>query len=234
MRSLTLERMSADRPDEQLVNAARAGDRAAFSALFARDRDLVYAYAYARLLNREDAEDAMQDTFIRAYQSLGRLRGPGAWQAWLMQITRNLCSDALRRKRVRRTEPVDPEWLDGGPSPEMLLVTAERILFFKKQHIIQVKELKFRPNTDDHDYEFKKNHAIRFLKEGNRVKAVVQFRGREIAHVDLGKKLLMRFAAGRTRREIAVALGVPESTIIGRMARAMRLLRRQLGEEWRG
>jgi translation initiation factor IF-3 len=64
----------------------------------------------------------------------------------------------------------------------------------KKQHIIQVKELKFRPNTDDHDYDFKKNHAIRFLGEGNRVKAVVQFRGREIAHVDLGKKLLLRFA----------------------------------------
>jgi len=64
----------------------------------------------------------------------------------------------------------------------------------KKQHIIQVKEIKFRPNTDDHDYDFKKNHAIRFLKEGNRVKAVVQFRGREIAHVDLGKKLLLRFA----------------------------------------
>ena len=65
----------------------------------------------------------------------------------------------------------------------------------KKQHVIQVKELKFRPNTDDHDYDFKKNHAIRFLKEGNRVKAVVQFRGREIAHVDLGKNLLVRFSA---------------------------------------
>lgn len=64
----------------------------------------------------------------------------------------------------------------------------------KKQHVVQVKELKFRPNTDDHDYDFKKNHAIRFLQEGNRVKAVVQFRGREIAHTDLGKKLLTRFA----------------------------------------
>ncbi|HXP86383.1 MAG TPA: translation initiation factor IF-3 [Bryobacteraceae bacterium] len=64
----------------------------------------------------------------------------------------------------------------------------------KKQHVIQVKELKFRPNTDDHDYDFKRNHAIRFLQEGNRVKAVVQFRGREIAHTDLGKKLLLRFA----------------------------------------
>ena len=62
----------------------------------------------------------------------------------------------------------------------------------KKQHVVQVKELKFRPNTDDHDYDFKKKNAIRFLQEGNRVKAVVQFRGREIAHADLGKKLLMR------------------------------------------
>lgn len=68
----------------------------------------------------------------------------------------------------------------------------------KKQHVIQVKELKFRPNTDDHDYDFKKEHAIRFLKEGNRVKAVVQFRGREIAHTDLGRKLLLRFAEDLT------------------------------------
>ena len=64
----------------------------------------------------------------------------------------------------------------------------------RKQHIILVKELKFRPNTDDHDYDFKLKHAVRFLQEGNRVKAVVQFRGREIAHVDLGKKLLLQFA----------------------------------------
>ena len=69
----------------------------------------------------------------------------------------------------------------------------------KKQHVVQVKELKFRPNTDDHDYDFKKNHAIRFLSEGNRVKAVVQFRGREIAHTDLGRKLLLRFAEDLTQ-----------------------------------
>src|SRR6185369_10387013 len=68
----------------------------------------------------------------------------------------------------------------------------------KKQHVVQVKELKFRPNTDDHDYDFKKKNAIRFLQEGNRVKAVVQFRGREIAHADLGKKLLIRLAGDLT------------------------------------
>lgn len=76
----------------------------------------------------------------------------------------------------------------------------------KKQHVVQVKELKFRPNTDDHDYDFKKNHAIRFLTEGNRVKAVVQFRGREIAHTDLGRKLLNRFA------EDLVAYGVVDGS----------------------
>jgi translation initiation factor IF-3 len=64
----------------------------------------------------------------------------------------------------------------------------------KKQHIILVKEVKFRPNTDDHDYDFKLKHAVRFLGEGNRVKAIVQFRGREIAHADLGRKLLLRLA----------------------------------------
>jgi translation initiation factor IF-3 len=68
----------------------------------------------------------------------------------------------------------------------------------KKQHVVQVKELKFRPNTDDHDYDFKKKNAIRFLQEGNRVKAVVQFRGREIAHADLGKKLLIRLGQDLT------------------------------------
>jgi translation initiation factor IF-3 len=76
----------------------------------------------------------------------------------------------------------------------------------KKQHVVQVKELKFRPNTDDHDYDFKKNHAIRFLQDGNRVKAVVQFRGREIAHTDLGRKLLIRFA------EDLVAYGAVDGT----------------------
>ena len=77
----------------------------------------------------------------------------------------------------------------------------------KKQHVVQVKELKFRPNTGGHDYEFKMKNAIRFLQEGNRVKAVVQFRGREIAHADLGKKLLMRFAGDLT--QYGAVEGVP-------------------------
>ena len=62
----------------------------------------------------------------------------------------------------------------------------------KKQTIISVKEIKFRPGTDEHDYTFKKNNAERILKGGDKVKAVVHFRGREIVHKDLGRQLLDR------------------------------------------
>jgi translation initiation factor IF-3 len=64
----------------------------------------------------------------------------------------------------------------------------------RKQHRIEIKEVKFRPNTDDHDYDFKKNHARRFLEDGNKVKGTVFFRGREVTHSDLGEKLLMQLA----------------------------------------
>jgi translation initiation factor IF-3 len=62
----------------------------------------------------------------------------------------------------------------------------------KHQKNITVKEVKFRPNTDEHDYEFKKNNIIRFLKQGDKVKAAVFFRGREIVHQAIGRALLDR------------------------------------------
>ena len=64
----------------------------------------------------------------------------------------------------------------------------------KHQKTTQVKEVKFRIKIDDHDYEFKKNHAIRFLKDGNKVKATIMFRGREVTHPELGKEILLRLA----------------------------------------
>jgi len=62
----------------------------------------------------------------------------------------------------------------------------------KNQRNIILKEVKFRPNTDEHDYEFKKNNVLRFLKEGDKVKAMVTFRGREISHSEIGRKMLER------------------------------------------
>ena len=58
----------------------------------------------------------------------------------------------------------------------------------KHQKVIQVKEIKFRPMTDEHDYLFKKNNIIRFLQEGDKAKASVMFRGREMAHKEIGRQ----------------------------------------------
>jgi len=62
----------------------------------------------------------------------------------------------------------------------------------KKQVIIEVKELQFRPKTDVHDFEFKTRHAIRFLEDGDKVKASVLFRGREITRKEMGHDLMQR------------------------------------------
>jgi len=64
----------------------------------------------------------------------------------------------------------------------------------KKQQFVQVKEVKLRPNTDKHDFDFKLHHAERFLKSANKVKVTVRFRGREVVHADRGKKILEMFA----------------------------------------
>jgi translation initiation factor IF-3 len=62
----------------------------------------------------------------------------------------------------------------------------------KKQKVIVVKEVQFRPRIDEHDFEFKKNHVLRFLEHGDKVKAIVRFRGREMTHQELGRAVLDR------------------------------------------
>jgi len=63
----------------------------------------------------------------------------------------------------------------------------------KKQHTVELKEIRFRPHTDTHDFDFKTKHAKKFLDDGNKVRAYVQFRGRDIIYKDHGMELLARF-----------------------------------------
>jgi translation initiation factor IF-3 len=65
----------------------------------------------------------------------------------------------------------------------------------KHQKQIQVKEVKFRVKIDEHDYQFKKNHIVRFLADGNKVKATIMFRGRERSHGELGQRILDRLVS---------------------------------------
>ena len=77
----------------------------------------------------------------------------------------------------------------------------------KHQRVIEVKEIKFRPKVDEHDYDFKKKHIERFLANGDKVKATIFFRGREMAHPEIGRRILERLIGELA--EVAVAEASP-------------------------
>ena len=179
----------AERTDEMLVDAARGGDREAFGLLVERYRVLVYAFSYARLRNREEAEDTTQEAFLRAFQYLPEFRMSDRFGGWLMRITRNLCTDVARRRKSRPTEELSEDWMDVSPNPEMAAMVKE-----KRRELTA---------------------AINGLPEKHQV------------------LVLMHYGSGRSYREMALALDLPETTIVGRMAAALRGLRRRLGKEGR-
>jgi translation initiation factor IF-3 len=78
----------------------------------------------------------------------------------------------------------------------------------KHQKVIEVKEIKFRPKVDEHDYQFKKKHIERFLAEGDKVKATIFFRGRENAHPEIGRRILERLVGDL--EELAVIESLPQ------------------------
>jgi len=78
----------------------------------------------------------------------------------------------------------------------------------KKQSKIEVKEIKFRPKIDPHDYATKKGHVVRFLTAGARVKVTIMFRGREMAHTELGRKILDRLV--EDLKDLAVVEAAPK------------------------
>lgn len=77
----------------------------------------------------------------------------------------------------------------------------------RHQKVIEVKEIKFRPKVDEHDYQFKKHHIERFIEEGDKVKATIFFRGREMAHPEIGHRILMRLI--KDLEEVAIAETMP-------------------------
>ncbi|NLW67168.1 MAG: translation initiation factor IF-3 [Bacteriovoracaceae bacterium] len=79
----------------------------------------------------------------------------------------------------------------------------------KKQAVVVIKEIKFRPKTDEHDYQFKMKHIERFLMARNKVKVVIRFRGREIIHMDKGVEMLKRIR--NDMAELAVVESEPKA-----------------------
>ncbi len=123
-----------------------------------------------------------------------------------------MTEDALRLAQERGLDLV--EVAPNARPPVCRITDYGRLKYEKKkkeavarrnQVLVQLKEVKIRPKTDDHDLDFKVKHARRFLDEGNKVKVTVRFRGREMAHRDIGEALCREFA------DLVKDLGLVES-----------------------
>jgi len=112
----------------------------------------------------------------------------------------------------------------------------------KKQHISHLKEIKMHPKIEEHDYNFKMDHARKFLMRGDRVKATMVFRGREIAHLDFGRKILERLEAdladistieftGKMEGRNMISMYVPDKLKIKEVERKFELERKRLEQE---
>ena len=104
--------------DADLVVRAQTGDHAAFEALVRRYQGIAVAKAYAVLRSRQDAEDAAQDAFLRAYRALSQLRTPGAFGSWLLRTVTNVALRAATKRAKRPIALADPEAIH-TPLPEL-------------------------------------------------------------------------------------------------------------------
>ena len=110
--------------------------------------------------------------------------------------------DAIQEARSRGLDLV--EIAPNGKPPVAKIIDYGKFLYEqkkkaheakKKQVTVQVKEIKFRPGTDDHDYQYRMEHARQWLGEGDKVRAAIAFRGREMTHRELGGKILKKLTA---------------------------------------
>jgi RNA polymerase sigma-70 factor (ECF subfamily) len=106
--------MGSSPEERRLVARARAGEEGAFRSLLRRHQRDVFNLAFRILRNREDAEDAAQEVFLRIYRSLGQYDPERPFRNWLLRITHNLCIDLLRRRRIATVSLGEPLRRDEG------------------------------------------------------------------------------------------------------------------------
>lgn len=126
-----------------------------------------------------------------------RLIGPDGRQIGVVSL----------REALRRAEETELDLVEISPNidpPVCRILDFSKYYFQKekkakeakkKQHEVEIKEIKFGPNTEEHDFNFKKNNAVKFLKQHNKVKFTVRFRGRQMAHKELGYRVLDKLKA---------------------------------------
>jgi RNA polymerase sigma-70 factor, ECF subfamily len=129
------------RTDDDLIGAAQSGDHEAFAELCRRHAQTVRRRILAIVRHQEDAEDAMQETLVRAYANLGRFRQSCKFSTWMTSIGINAALTVIRRRKARREAdmepygPDEPAWdiADQAPDPECRLARAQIILLLRKE-----------------------------------------------------------------------------------------------------
>ncbi|HEY9141343.1 MAG TPA: sigma-70 family RNA polymerase sigma factor [Bryobacteraceae bacterium] len=142
MKTLALAAVEAGEEPEgrdSALEAARAGDRAAFDLLMRRHERLVLGTAYRLAGNLEDAQDASQEVFLRLYRNLGKIEA-GNLAAWLYRVTVNVCHDARRRRLS--TVPVEDaaELADGGDPQQSASEAERRALLLRSLRMLSERE----------------------------------------------------------------------------------------------
>lgn len=132
--------------DIELINAFQAGDNKAFDTLALRHKDMVFNLCYRFLGDLQDANDAAQDVFIKAFKALKRFRSESSFSTWIYRIGLNTCKNKVKslehRYRKQTTSLNNPgtgrdddppmEIVDGSPSPSMALERRERCMIIQK------------------------------------------------------------------------------------------------------
>lgn len=122
------------RSDAELIARAQAGDRRSFDELVARSYTLVFNTAYRILGDSDQAADATQSAYLRAYRSLAKFRGSSSFSTWLYRIVTNVCLDMVRRQQRQPTSfthvttddpPVERDLPDERSGPEQLVLQTE-------------------------------------------------------------------------------------------------------------
>ena len=95
-----VEKINANTDEREFINRLKAGDRGAFEQFVLENQRLVFSYCLSRLPSREDAEDVAQESFLRAFKSISSFRAEASLRSWLIAISKNLCSDFYRKKKI--------------------------------------------------------------------------------------------------------------------------------------
>lgn len=134
------ENAGAGELDEFLIVRTGQGDRAAFEVLYEKTSNAVYAYAFSLLLNRENAEDVMQESFLKIRAAAHLYQPQGKPMAWILTITRNLCMMRFRSEK-RQTELL-PEHLEGEIGLSVIKESEDRMVLETALKVLSKEELR--------------------------------------------------------------------------------------------